>query len=409
MISGPFLARPDNPFPQRADHMLDELQQLRRRFHAIAEVGLDLPQTQRSVLQALEGLPLEITLGKRLSSVTAVLRGGRPGTTVLLRGDMDALPVAEATGLEYASPHGAMHACGHDLHMAGLIGAARLLCSVRDELPGTVVFMFQPGEEGHGGGELMIAEGVLEVTEEHPAAAYAVHVDSTTPFGHFITRPGPLMAGVNALDIRIIGTGGHAAAPHLAVDPVPVAAEVILAVQSFAARRLNPADAGVISIGKLSSDSAAGNVLAREVAMSTNMRHFSDEVGTLFTDELPRMIRALAEAHRCRAEITLIPSYPATVNDAAETEFLMDRLSALHGTQRVRRMPEPAMAAEDFSYVLQKVPGAMVFLGAKPPDLAEDDVAPMHSERVLFDDRVLAVQAASLANLAWSRLTLGTA
>lgn len=387
--------------------MLDELQQLRRRFHAAAEVGLELPQTQRSVLQALEGLPLEITLGKGLSSVTAVLRGGRPGRVVLLRGDMDALPVTEATGLEYASPHGTMHACGHDLHMTGLIGAARLLCSVRDELPGTVVFMFQPGEEGHGGAERMIAEGVLDAAGERPAAAYAVHVDSTTPFGHFVTRPGPLMAGVNALDIRIIGTGGHAAAPHLAVDPVPVAAEVILAVQSFTARRLNPADAGVISIGRLASDSAAGNVLAREVTMSGNMRHFSEEVRTLFPEELPQLIRGIAEAHRCRAEITLIPSYPATVNDAAETESVIDRLEELHGPERVQVLPKPAMASEDFSYVLQQMPGTLLFLGAKPPELPEDDVAPMHSERVRFDDSVLALQAATLADLAWNRLEQG--
>lgn len=387
--------------------MLADLQDLRRRLHSTPEVGLNLPQTQRILLEALQGLPVDITLGRQLSSITAVLHGNKSGPVVLLRGDMDALPVAEQTDLDYASANGAMHACGHDLHMAGLVGAVRLLCAVRDQLPGTVVFMFQPGEEGHGGGELMINEGVLDAAGRQPEAAYAFHMDSSTPFGHFVTRPGPLMAGVDALDIRITGTGGHAAAPHLAVDPVPVAAEIILAVQSFAARRLKATDAGVISIGELSSNSAAGNVLASEVRMSTNMRHFSEEVRMLFTEELPQMIRGLSEAHRCEARITLVPSYPATVNDPAETEAVADRLAATHGPEHVQLMPEPAMASEDFSYVLQQVPGALVFLGAKPADLDSSEAAPLHSDQVVFDDGVLAVQSASLADLAWARLHRG--
>lgn len=395
---------PSSSFPDHARQILPDLQDLRRRLHAVPEVGLRLPQTQQMLLEALEGLPVEIITGKGLSSITAVLRGGRSGQVVLLRGDMDALPVTEKTGLDYASTNGAMHACGHDLHMTGLIGALRLLCAVRDQLPGTVIFMFQPGEEGHGGAELMITEGVLEVAGGTPDAAYAVHVDSTTPFGHFVTRPGPLMAGVDALDIIIAGTGGHAAAPHLAVDPVPVAAEIILAVQSFATRRIRPTDAGVVSIGKLSSDSVAGNVLAREVSMSTNMRHFSEDAQGLFTEELPHMIRGLAEAHRCKAQITHISSYPATINEPAGTESVMERLTALHGSEWVQSMPAPSMASEDFSYLLQQVPGTMVFLGAKPPGLSISGAAPLHSDRVVFDDEVLAVQSASLADLAWTRI-----
>ncbi|MGB4778889.1 M20 metallopeptidase family protein, partial [Microbacterium sp.] len=171
---------------------------LRRALHADPEVGLDLPRTQARLLSAIDGLGLEVETGRELSSITAVLRGGRPGPVVLLRADMDALPIVEATGLPFASTNGAMHACGHDLHMAGLVGAARLLAARRDEVPGTVVFMFQPGEEGFAGGRLMIDEGVLDAGGARPVAAYAVHVDSVTPAGVAVTRGGPIMASASA-------------------------------------------------------------------------------------------------------------------------------------------------------------------------------------------------------------------
>lgn len=407
---GPRAAR--NPFAPAAQALLPGLRELRWRLHARPEVGLNLPRTRRAVIEALEGLDLEVTEGSSLSSVVAVLRGGAAGEgggpVVLLRGDMDALPLVEATGLDYASDNGAMHACGHDLHVAGLVGAARLLHERRAELPGTVVFMFQPGEEGYGGGRIMIEEGVLEAAGEPPAAAYAVHVDATTPYGRFVSRPGPIMAGVSALRIRITGTGGHAAAPHAAVDPVPVAAQVILAVQGFVARRVPAADPAVVSIGRLSSDSKAGNVLAREVLMEANMRYFSEDTQALLRDELPELVRLLAQAHGCGAEVEFVPSYPATVNDPDEAAAVLDRLEELHGRDSVVRLPEPAMTSEDFSYVLQRVPGALVFLGAMPPGPGTGEVAPMHSEGVLFDDGILGVQAAALADLAWTRLARGT-
>ena len=404
----PAPAAQESPFASAAEAILPELQELRRRLHARPEVGLLLPETQGAVLESLAGLDLEIVTGTSLSSVVAVLRGGAtgdgPGPVVLLRGDMDALPVRERTGLDFAATNGAMHACGHDLHVAGLVGAAKLLHARRDELPGTVVFMFQPGEEGFGGGSIMIEEGVLDAAGEPPSVAYAVHVDAKTPYGRFVSRPGPIMAGVSALRIRIEGTGGHVAAPHLAVDPVPVAAEVILAVQSFAARRIPAQDPAVISIGPLSSDAQAGNVLAREVRMEANMRYFSDETSARLRDELPELVRLLARAHGCEAEVEFVPSYPVTVNDAGETVEALSRLEAVHGEQRVVTMPEAAMASEDFSYVLQRVPGTLLFLGALPEDTAPEEAAPMHSEGVRFDDRILGVQAAALADLAWHRI-----
>ncbi|WP_045739833.1 M20 metallopeptidase family protein [Actinoplanes rectilineatus] len=370
---------------------------LRRALHGHPEVGLDLPRTQRAILDALDGLGLEITTGRGLSSVTAVLRGGRPGPVVLLRSDMDGLPVTEATGLPYASVNGAMHACGHDLHMAGLVGAARILAG----LPGTVVFMFQPGEEGFAGGKLMIEEGVLDAAGERPVAAYAVHVDCVTPAGHVVTRPGPIMSSANALRVRVTGTGGHAALPQDSVDPVPVAAEIILAIQSFTARRIPVSDPAVISVTRLSSDSPASNVLATTVSLEANVRALSRQTLALIRTELPKLVTAIGAAHGCTVATEFVESYPVTVNDPAETARVLALLDERYG-DRVVRLPFPGMASEDFAYVLDEVPGTLIFLGVQPEDGTS---GPMHSDRAVFDDSRLDEHAALLATLARRRLS----
>jgi hippurate hydrolase len=382
----------------------EELRTLRRELHASAEVGLHLPRTQARLLDALAGLDLEISTGEKLSSITAVLRGGLPGPVVLLRADMDALPVTEATALPFAAD-GAMHACGHDLHMAGLIGAVRLLSDRRAELPGTVVFMFQPGEEGYAGGRIMIEEGVLDAAGERPVAAYAVHVDCVTAGGTAVTRRGPMMASASGLRIRITGTGGHAAFPHQAVDPVPVAAEIILAVQAFTSRRVPATDPAIISVTRISSDSQAGNVLARSVDLEGNIRTLSRETLQLVRDELPRLVSAIGEAHGCSVDARFIDSYPVTVNDPEETDGVLGLLDERYGRENVVRLAAPSMASEDFAYVLEEVPGTLVFLGVRPEGVAEGDAAPMHSERALFDDGRLGQHAELLAQLAWRRLS----
>lgn len=382
----------------------DGLIALRRELHARAEVGLQLPKTQERLLEALAGCGLEISTGRGLSSITAVLRGGRPGPVVLLRADMDALPLTEATGLPFAAA-GAMHACGHDLHMAGLVGAVRLLSEQRAELPGTVVFMFQPGEEGYAGGRLMIEEGVLDAAGERPVAAYAVHVDCVTAGGTAVTRKGAMMASASGLRIRISGTGGHAAFPHHAVDPVPVAAEIILAVQAFAARRVPATDPAIISITGMSSDSQAGNVLARAVDLEGNIRTLSRETLQLVRDELPRLVTAIGEAHGCSVDARFIDSYPVTVNDPDETDHVLALLDERYAPGDVVRLPAPSMASEDFAYVLEEVPGTLVFLGVRPEGVADGEAAPMHSERAVFDDSRLGAHAELLADLAWRRLS----
>lgn len=387
-------------FEADAAVLQDSLIAVRRELHQVVELGLDLPLTQEVLLRELAGLGLEITTGTALASVTAVLRGVRPGPVVLLRADMDGLPVREATGLDYASTSGRMHACGHDLHMAGLLGAIRLLVARRDELPGTVIFMFQPGEEGQAGGRIMLEEGVLDVAGERPVAAYAIHVECTLERGQLVTRQGSMMASASALRMTLRGTGGHAAFPQNGIDPVPVAAQLILAVQTFAARRLPATDQAVISITRLSSDSAASNVLAAEVQLEANIRTLSKATLETVREQLPKMLTGIAEANGCTLESEFIASYPVTYNDPTETVFVFDVLDDLVGAERVIRLEAPSMASEDFAYVLEEVPGTLVFLGAAP----DGDSGPLHSERAVFDDSVLGLQASVLAELAWRRL-----
>ncbi|GAA3764265.1 M20 family metallopeptidase [Microbacterium kribbense] len=382
--------------------LLPELQTLRRQLHRDPEIGLDLPRTQRRVLDAIADLGLEITLGTRTTSVVGILRGARPGPVVLLRGDMDGLPVQEQTGLAYASTSGAMHACGHDLHTTALIGAARLLAAHRNELPGTVVFMFQPGEEGHGGAEIMLEEGLLEAAGQRPVAAYAAHV-APGPFGVAGTRLGPLMAGANALTITVHGRGGHGSMPSTAVDPVPALAEIVTALQVMATRDFDPFDPVIISVTMLEAGKAL-NVIPDAASLHATVRTLSHASFDLVADRTKRLADGIAAAHGCTAEVELTAQFPVTVNTSPETERTIEVLRDLLGQQRVLLMPQPIMGSEDFSFVLNEVPGTFFMMMCTPPEIDVATAAYNHSPFVVFDDAVLGDLAAALARLAWDRL-----
>lgn len=389
-------------FTADAQTILPELIKLRRALHADPELGLDLPRTQQKVLDALGGLPLEITTGTRTSSVTAVLRGERPGPTVLLRGDMDALPITEETNLDFASANGNMHACGHDLHTAGLVGAAKLLSSRQSELRGSVIFMFQPGEEGHGGAKIMLEEGLLSAAGEPPVAAYAIHV-GPGPRGVFATRSGPVAAGSNQLTVKLKGRGGHGSQPHHTLDPVPAAAELVLALQSFVTRRFNAFDPVVLSITRLSTGDGAINVIPESVELAATIRTMSHESLAVLEEGLPRVINGVAAAHELTADVSFETLYPVTVNDPIESEAALETMREIYGEQRVAIMPSPMMGSEDFAFVLDEVPGTFIALLATPPELNASEAEWNHSPRVVFDDAVLAVQAAALAAIAFKR------
>ncbi|MEU8223023.1 M20 family metallopeptidase [Kribbella sp. NPDC048915] len=386
-----------------ASGILSDLVDLRRALHREPEVGLVLPRTQELVLDALSGLPLEVSTGRELTSVVAVLRGGAPGPTVLLRGDMDGLPVAEETGLPYAAENGNMHACGHDLHTAGLAGAARLLSAHREELRGNVIFMFQPGEEGLDGAGYMLREGLLHASGDKPIAAYALHVWSQAEKGTFQLRPGTMMASSNQLHITVRGKGGHGSMPNTAVDPVPVVAEIVLALQAYTTRRVNVFDPVVITVTQLEAGVAI-NVIPNTARLGATVRTLSDATLDQLTRELPALAQRIAAAHGCTVDARLDPQYPVTVNDAARTAEATDVLTNAFGTNRVQRLEFPLMGAEDFSMVLREVPGTFVMVGARPDDVSAEEAPSNHSSIVRFDDTVLADTAVALTHLATQHL-----
>lgn len=380
--------------------LYDDLVDLRHRLHQQPEIGLDLPKTQQLVLEALDGLPLEITTGRSLSSVTAVLRGGRSGPAVLLRGDMDGLPVQEPSGLDFASQiDGAMHACGHDLHTAMLVGAARLLSAHRDELAGDVVFMFQPGEEGYNGAGHMLDEGVLEAAGQRVSSAYGLHVYSSQyPRGHFTTRPGTLMAASDALRVTVRGQGGHGSIPHVSKDPIPVAAEIVTALQTMVARRFDIFDPVVVTIGTLHAGTRF-NIIPDEAQFKAAIRSFRRESRDRIVELAPQLCRGIAAAHGLGAEVDYQMKNPMTVNNAAHTEFASAVVRDVFDEERFALLPNPDPGAEDFSRVLEQVPGCYLFLGAHT---GEDPAAcaSNHSPRAAFADDVMPDGVLLLAQLA---------
>ncbi|QMU80106.1 amidohydrolase [Streptacidiphilus sp. PB12-B1b] len=384
-----------------------ELVALRRSVHREPEIGLELPLTQAKVLAALEGLPLEITLGEKLSSVTAVLRGALPGPVVLLRGDMDALPVQEATGLPYASRFpGVMHACGHDLHVAGLVGAARLLAERRESLPGSVVFMFQPGEEGYAGARTMLDEGLLRAAGEEPVAAYALHVAAATyAHGAVVGRPGAIMAAADTLSVTLRGRGGHGSAPHASLDPVPAACEAVLALQTMVTRRFDAFDPVVVTVGTFHTGTI-NNVIPDDAFFEATVRSFSPQARERVRQESLRVVRGIAAAHGLEADAVYTELYPVTVNDAAEAGLAARVAGELLGPERLVTKEQPEAGAEDFSFVAERVPSAYFFLGACPPGLDPATAPDNHSPQAAFDDAVLPDGAALLAGLALRRLEL---
>lgn len=383
-----------------------DLAELRHALHRTPEIGLHLPTTQATVLEALSGLDLEISTGTGTTSITGVLRGGgatapdgeRP--VVLLRGDMDALPVAEQVDVDFRSgTEGQMHACGHDLHTSMLVGAARALSARRDELPGDVVFMFQPGEEGFDGAGVMIAEGVLDAAGRRPDAAWALHVMSgLAPRGTVAGRGGPMMASSNELHVTVKGAGGHGSAPHRSKDPVPAAAEMVTGLQVLLSRIIDPFDTAVLTVGQFHAGTKA-NIIPDEARFSCTFRCFDEAVLALVERETVRFCQGTAMAYGLEVDAVFTRQYPVTVNDAASVTQAGALVEKVLGAGRFVEMPRPITGSEDFSRILQAAPGAMLFLGACVTEDFEN--APdNHSPFAAFSDDVLVDGAATYCELA---------
>ena len=380
-----------------AKDLLPTTVDLRRRLHRRPELGLHLPETQATVLEAIDDLGLEVETGEETSWVVATLDSGRPGPTMLLRGDMDALPMPEDTGLDYASEvDGAMHACGHDAHTAMLASAARVLTNRREDLTGKVVFMFQPGEEGHHGARIMLEEGLL--TGRDVTRAFAIHQTPSAPSGSVGTRPGPLLASADVFTVTVTGRGGHASMPHHAVDPIPIACEMVGAFQTMVTRKVEAFRPAVVTVAKIRAGTT-NNVIPEEAVMVGTIRSVSEKSRALVHAELERIATHIALAHDATATFAIDPGYPVTVNDADAAAWVLDVAGRLVG-DAAQEMPSPVMGAEDWSYVLQQVPGAMAFLGTCPPGVPLAKAAPNHSNRMVLDESAMAVGTALYAAVA---------
>jgi amidohydrolase len=400
-------------FLDEAQTLLPEAVKLRRRIHRQPELGLDLPLTTAAVLEGLQGLDVQVAKGPSTSGLLVSLTGTKPGSqtgrTILLRGDMDALPMPEHTGLDFASEvPGRMHACGHDAHTAMLLQAVHLLHRRRDELAGTVKFMFQPGEEGYAGARFMIEDGLLDA-DPKPDAAFALHISPNFKSGAIVGKPGPLLASADVWEITVKGKGGHASMPHDAVDPVPVAFEIGLALHSMVTRRMDVFDPVVLTCGKVAAGTT-NNVIPESVELVGTLRACSPAARKRAQEAIRRVASHIAAAHLCEARVEIKEGYPVTINDPGFTDFARGVATDLLGPENYIGRNAPIMGAEDFSYVLQRIPGCMMFLGVMPAGHdGHAHVAPCHSNHMVMNEDAMAVGIALHAAMAHRFLDEGMA
>lgn len=380
--------------------MLPELQSLRRKLHQIPEFGLELPNTLKVILDEISSLG-EITLGKSITSAVLHIKGDLPGPTVLLRADMDALAVIEDTGVPFASTNGFMHACGHDLHMAMGVGAAKILASRKSELKGEVIIFFQPGEEGHHGADVMIEEDALMVSGSKPIRAYGLHVFSSYPLGMMGSRRGPLMASAGDLLVTVTGSGGHGSMPWLSKDPISVLNEIMSSLQTMVTKRFSAFDPVIVNIGWVrAGDTATTNVIPETASFGATVRVFSEENSIKLKQYTQELVDSIATGFGLSATVEFTRATKVLMNDPEAISSVEKVTSELFGASRYINLPTPIAGGEDFASIVSEIPGAFVFMGACPPGTDHTTAATNHSNKAVFDDSVLGDGAALLASLA---------
>jgi amidohydrolase len=402
LASGPV---PDAEIKAAAERVAASVVATRRDLHAHPEVSNREERTGRLVAERLRTLGLEVRHPVARTGVVGVLRGGRPGPVVALRADIDALPMAEVNDVPYKSTvPGVMHACGHDAHTAMLLGAAEVLAGMKASLPGTVVFLFQPAEEGapegeEGGAPLMVKEGALD--DPKPVAIFGLHVGLGTPGGRIGIKSGPLLASSDTFQIEILGRRVHGATPHKGLDPIPVAASMVSALQAIVSRELDSQNPKILTIGQIHGGTR-NNILADKVTMDGTIRTFDPEVRSALKERMARTVKGVAEAHGTTATLRFLDDgNPATVNDAALTTAARPALERALGKDRVVDLA-PRMVAEDFPFYTEKVPGLFLFLGTE--NAARGITSTNHAPDFDVDEDVLPIGVRALATLAWSTL-----
>jgi amidohydrolase len=381
---------------RRVEDVSPSLSTWRRALHKRPELGFEEHETAAFVAARLREIGTEVKTGVAKTGVVGVLRAGKARRPpVLLRADMDALPIEETAGRPHGSEiPGKMHACGHDGHMAMMLGAAKVLTGARERLDRDVVFCFQPGEEGFGGAEAMIKDGVL--SEHGVAEVYGLHLWSLFPVGTIQLRPGPAMAAQDEFTATIVGVGGHGAMPHLARDPVVAAALAIVALQSVVARSVDPIQPAVVSVGSLHAGSAP-NVISESATMRGTLRSFDEGVREILRRRVREILEGTAAASGCRLEYTLVPGFPAVVNEPGAVARVRRHAAEIVGPSNVVE-PAPMAASEDFAYFLRAKPGAFIFIGAG--NTAKLIVAPHHTPQFDIDESALPVGTELLVRIA---------
>jgi amidohydrolase len=367
---------------KKAEELKQKMIDLRRDFHQYPELGLQEFNTAKKVEGVLKGLGIETKMLVKGTGVRGYLKGSRPGKTISLRADMDALPIQEETDLPYQSQNkGVMHACGHDAHIAMLLGAATILSEMKKELKGNVAFIFQPAEEIGAGAKAMVEEGVLEGVDR----IFGLHVYSILPFGTLGYRPGPLMAAGDFFDVKITGKGGHGGLPHLTVDPIVIAANAISTLQTIVSREVDPVESAVISICKMNGGEAY-NVIPETATFGGTIRSHKPELREGLPRRIKEILDGLVSGMRGSYELTLMSKFPATINDEEMTAFVVKVAKEILGEDKLSLL-RPLMGSEDFSFYLQKVPGTFAFLGVENKD--KGIIYPHHHPKFNIDEDIL--------------------
>jgi amidohydrolase len=388
---------------QKFDGLIQKVQEdfgekvvaLRRDIHKEPELGFGTEKTAKKVLEALDGLPLEIQTGVAENGIVATLKGAEAGPTIGLRADMDALPIHEETGLDFASEtDGKMHACGHDGHTSMLVGAAHALCGMQDQLSGAVKFFFQPAEEGGGGGQVMVDEGAADDVD----SIFALHLWPWLPFGTAATKPGPIMAAADAFDMKVKTDGGHGAMPHLAVDAVTIAAHIVTALQTVVSREVDPVQPAVLTVGEIEAGTAF-NIIPGEARLGGTVRTLDADLREKIPERMEELSRGVANGMRGDIELDYTFSYPVTVNDEEVARQALGVIGDLFGEDHAQELSNPTMGAEDFAYFLEKLPGAFIWLGIG------EDASGLHTPTFAFDEEILPLGASLLTALALKSLT----